>query len=287
VRTYDNSGGFDVLAFGFGFKASQTLRVGGTLNRWFNGYEQNFERVPRRRVQRLDRFDLSAWNVNLGVIWSPVEDLNLAAVGKTPFTAKVVLYRERTDIVTGEDGAPDEVFPTVSSESDDVRLEFPGAWGVGASWRPRNNLTFSSDYTRTYWSKARIENYFTLLQVPETETSVVRTFDSLVWPNVDAEKQADSIQLRFGVEYIIFAGRVKVPVRAGYINEQIYTLDYRGKAPHLNSVTVGTGLIAGSALLDVAYQYQEGSYYLPGINPFTTKTHRVFASVIYRWGGIR
>ena len=287
VRTYDNSGGFDVLAFGFGFKASQTLRVGGTLNRWFNGYEQRFERTPRRRVQRLDRFDLSAWNVNLGLIWSPVEDLNLAVVGKTPFTAKVVLYRERTDFVTGEDGAPDEAFGPFQHESDDVRLEFPGAWGVGASWRPRNNLTFSSDYTRTYWSKARIENYFTLLQVPETQSFVVRTFDSLMWPNVDAEKQADSIQLRFGVEYIIFAGRVKVPIRAGYINEQIYTLDDRGQAPHLNSVTVGTGLIAGSALLDVAYQYQDGSYYLPGGNPFTTKTHRVFASVIYRWGGIR
>ena len=77
-----------------------------------------------------------------------------------------------------------------------------------------------------------------------------------MWPNVDSEKQADSIQLRFGVEYIIFAGRVKVPVRAGYINEQSYTLDYRGKAPRLNALTVGTGLIAGSVLLDVAYQYQ-------------------------------
>jgi hypothetical protein len=123
--------------------------------------------------------------------------------------------------------------------------------------------------------------------VPGEEEPVVRPFDSLVWPNVDAEKQGDSIQLRFGIEYVIFAGRVKVPVRAGFVNEQIYTLDYRGKAPHLNSVTVGTGLIAGSALLDVAYQYQEGDYYLPGINYYQAKTHRFYASLIYRWGGLR
>ena len=58
MRTYDSSGGFDVIAFGLGLKAAQTLRVGGTLNRWFNGYEQAFERTPRRRVQRLDTFDL-------------------------------------------------------------------------------------------------------------------------------------------------------------------------------------------------------------------------------------
>ena len=270
VRTYQGKGGFDVLAFGLGFRPSRSLRVGGTLNRWFNGYEQRFERTPRRRAERFDRFEMSAWNVNLGLIWSPIETLNLAVVGKTPFTADVFLYRERTDIVTGEDGEDLPSVP-VSHESDNVRLEFPGAWGAGVSWRPRNNLTFSSDYTRTYWSKARIRNYFTLLQVDEGMP--IRDFDSLVWPNVDAERQGDSIQLRFGVEYIIFAARVKVPVRAGYVNEQIYTLDYRGRAPHLSSFTAGTGLIAGSALLDVAYQYQQGDYLpaghqlLPGEDP--------------------
>jgi long-subunit fatty acid transport protein len=182
----------------------------------------------------------------------------------------------------------------VSYTSDDVRLEFPGAWGVGASWRPRNNLTLATDYTRTYWSNARIRNYFTLLEVPTTANAPTNTFDSLVWPNVDAESQADSVQLRFGFEYVVLGSRVKVPLRAGYVNDQIYTKDFAGEAPHFNAVTMGTGLIAGSALFDLAYQYQWGSYLAAprdqasnaGI-PTSVKTHRFYASLIYRWGGIR
>jgi long-subunit fatty acid transport protein len=281
-RIYESDGGFDVLAFGLGFKVSRTVRVGGTLNRWFNGYVQDFERTTRRRTVRTDTFDIDGWNVNLGIIWSPVEELNLAAVGKTPFTLDVVLDRTRTDVVSGENGGPDVEEGPFNLTRDDVRLDFPGAWGVGLSWRPRDTFTAAADYTRTYWSKARIKNYFTLL-----EGGVTNDFPSLVWPNVDAESQADSIQLRFGLEYIVIGSKVKIPVRLGYVNDQIYTKDYRGKAPHFHSFTAGTGLIAGSALLDVAYQYQYGSYYAPNIIPYTAKTHRLYASLIYRWGGLR
>ncbi len=289
-RIYKSSGGFDVLAFGLGWKVTRTLRVGGTLNRWLNGYAQDFQRTSRRRVVRTDSFDLDAWNVNLGIIWSPVEELNLGVVGKTPFTADVVLDRYRQDIVTQEDGS-DLKSPPISYRSNDVRLEFPGAWGVGASWRPRSTLTVAADYTRTYWSKARIKNYFTLQQVPDQE-GPTNSFVSLVWPNVDAESQADSIQLRVGVEYVVIGSRVKVPLRAGYVNDQIYTKDYQGEAPHFNAFTLGTGLIFGSTLFDLAYQYQSGSYRAvarssTGGIETSAKTHRFFASVIYRWGGIR
>jgi long-subunit fatty acid transport protein len=241
-------------------------------------------------VQRLDTFDLQAWNVNLGLLWSPNDELNLGLVGKTPFTADVTLFRQRTDFVT------DQEPETISYESNDVRLEFPGAFGLGASWRPRENLTISGDYTYTFWSDARIRNYFTLLQIPElggSQEGPTNVFDSLVWPNVDAESQADAIQIRFGIEYVLLGSRVKVPLRAGYVNDQQYTKDYQGEAPHFNSVSIGTGLIAGQALFDVAYQYQWGEYRAPdaagsavGI-PFSAKTHRMYASLIYRWGGIR
>jgi long-subunit fatty acid transport protein len=286
LRTFEGEGGFDVLAVGLGWKATRTLRVGGTFNYWVNGYQQTFERTPRRRVLRVDTFDLEGWNVNLGLLWSPLEELNLGIVGKTPFTADVTLYRRRTDFVTDSDVPPE----TITFTSSDVRLEFPGAFGLGASWRPRDTLTLSADYTYTFWSDARIRNYFTLLTVPEGTEGKINVFDSLVWPNVDAESQADSIQIRFGVEYVLLGSRVKIPVRAGYVNDQQYTKDFQGNAPHFHSVTFGSGIIVGSALFDVAYQYQWGSYRVDGSaagTAFSSKTHRVYASVIYRWGGIR
>jgi long-subunit fatty acid transport protein len=124
-RIYERDGGFDVIALGAGWKVTRTLRVGGTLNRWFNGYEQNFERTTRRRTVRTDTFDLDAWNVNVGVIWSPIEQLNLAAVGKTAFTADVVLDRTRTDIATGEDGGQDIPSGPFNIKGEDVELDMP------------------------------------------------------------------------------------------------------------------------------------------------------------------
>ena len=103
IRTGDSTGGFDVVALGTGFRVINSLRLGGTLNRWFNGYTQTFIREPRvgrtrGRVDQVSEYELSGWNANVGVIWEPLESLNVGAVGKTPFTADVSLRRERTDI---------------------------------------------------------------------------------------------------------------------------------------------------------------------------------------------
>ena len=46
IRTGESTGGFDVVALGTGFRVFNSLRVGGTLNRWFNGYTQTFIREP-------------------------------------------------------------------------------------------------------------------------------------------------------------------------------------------------------------------------------------------------
>ena len=86
---------------------------------------------------------------------------------------------------------------------------------------------------------------------------------------------------------MLIRSRVKVPLRVGYVNDQQYTKDFAGEAPHFNAFTAGTGLILGSTLFDVAYQYQWGSYTAVGGAPYNAKAHRLYASVIYRWGGIR
>ncbi|MFI5184227.1 MAG: hypothetical protein ACHQNV_07510, partial [Vicinamibacteria bacterium] len=72
TRRIVSNGGFDVLALGWGWQVRRGLRLGGTLNRWLNGYSQRVE-VPAGRAvptrQNAD-FSVSGWNVNLGLIWS-------------------------------------------------------------------------------------------------------------------------------------------------------------------------------------------------------------------------
>jgi len=94
------SGGFDVLALGTGFRVVPSLRIGATVNRWVNGYRQDRNRLATRGTtdQNFD-FRLSGWNFNGGIIWSPLESLNLGVVGKTTMKGDIILVRNRMDVI--------------------------------------------------------------------------------------------------------------------------------------------------------------------------------------------
>jgi long-subunit fatty acid transport protein len=285
----DAHGGFDVIALGTGLQITRHLRVGGTLNRWTSGYHQNLTRNPAAEGEKIRQLELNldfrGWNTNLGAIWSPVEEVNLAAVFKTSFTGDIGLARMRTDTYSG--GA----VTTNAHTSGDVSLDFPAALGFGASWRPRSPLTISADYTRSYWSGAYIHNYFILPPTPAPNGGAPfpspppTTFARLPWPQL-AVAQSDTEQIRGGVEYVVLTGKFKVPIRVGYFSDQQLAQAADGSAPRFNSWTAGTGLIVGPVLFDIAYLYQSGAFVdMNGVrNSITTK--RFVASMIYRHGGL-
>jgi len=297
TRVFDLSlqGGFDVVALGSGFQLWRRLRVGATLNRWFNGFEQETTRLQRfqaRTVTQTEQrveFDLSGWNVNVGVIWAPTEGLNLGVVAKTPFTARVKLSRSRTDFFT--DMPSPETTTSNEFASDDLRLEFPWAAGFGVSVRPRSALTLSADYTRTAWSDARIREYFLLERTPLGEAAptpaVSNTiFAQLPYPTLDVEnRQADTDQIRVGVEWVLIGARFKVPLRAGYFTDRQLFRDRTFAAPLFTGFTVGTGLLTGPFLLDVAYVLERGDYEdIDSQSHVSARSSRFWVSLIYRRG---
>jgi long-chain fatty acid transport protein len=283
VRNIHASGGFDVIAFGSGLQVTRKLRLGLTLNRWFNGYTQTLDRqddLGRRPSSQRVVFGLSGWNVNLGVIYSPVESLNLGAVYKNGFTGNVTLERARQEF----DPASGELLSANWGYRSDVTLDFPAAFGVGASWRPVSPLTLSVDYTRTQWAQGAIHNFFTL-----PKTGPIATADSLPYPNLKPDQpQSDTEQLRAGVEYVVIAGRLKVPLRTGFFSDrQLFPAPPNDAPPTFHGVTGGTGLIVGRLLIDFAYVYEWGSYDdYPGSDQLQpavkARSHRVFVSLIYR-----
>jgi hypothetical protein len=304
----ESNGGFDVLAFGTGFRPTRRLRVGFTVNRWLNGYEQELVRhllpgnIRPIREFKLD-FRPRGWNFNLGVIWSASDTLNLGLVVKTPFGADVKLSKARADTWDSDSGFEDQTFN--AHTSDDVRIDFPASVGFGISWRARDTLTLSADFTQTGWSEAHIFNYFTLPFTPRREDPsdpIVRpppyVFEELPYPTLISE-QVDAQQFRAGVEWVVISSpRLKIPVRAGYFNDRQITAYRDGAVPRYNGVTVGTGLILGPLLLDVAYLLEFGSDVVNTPVPDPTegtggtvpvrnslRTQRFFASVIYRFGG--
>lgn len=288
LRIVQSDGGFDVLTFGSGWQFSRRFRAGLTINRWLNGYRQTIERPAPRMVptRQNSNFTLSGWNLQVGVIWSPRESLNLGAVIKTGFSGNAKLARSRVDLFTAVDGT---TFPTTNAYSrPDLVLNFPGAAGFGVSWRPRSNLTISLDYTRTFWSKGRINNFFTLPStLPDDEAPPVPTFPTdffplLPYPTLNDFGQKDTEQVRMGVEYVIIGRRLKWPLRAGYFSDGQYFRDASGHAPRFTGLTGGAGVILGPFLLDVAYVSERGSYTDFDLNRNTIRSHRLFASLIYR-----
>jgi hypothetical protein len=287
ILTTEGTGGFDVLAIGTGLQVARSLRAGFTLNRWMNGYHQSRARTgSRRQRQELD-YDLSGWNVNLGLIWTPWESLNLGLVGKTPFTGSLTLRRERTDFFPTE---TPETITTNAAERDDVTIDFPAAVGIGASWRPRSPLTLSMDYTRTLWSKGRIFNFFTVPQTPPAPPDAPApppdVFAELPYPTLEDPAQTDTQQFRVGVEYVLIGSRVKWPLRAGFFRDQQYFRSATGSAPRFTGFTGGVGILAGPFLFDVAYVHEWGDYVDTGepAGRVFSKFQRLFVSLIYRHG---
>ena len=322
-RTGASDGGFDVVAFGTGLRLSRHVRAGFTVNRWLNGYDQTLSRTILKDNQHpLREFGLdfrpSGWSFNFGVIVSPLEQLNVAAVYKTPFTADVSLDKSRRDS-WGTISSIEEV-TTNAASSEAVRLDFPSSYGFGLSWRPRDTLTLSADFTRTHWSEARIQNYFELSATQPSDDGVPAVPPPpVVYPNrqyptlrpvpdpsdpadpLRLQGQQDAEQFRVGVEWVLIRGGLKVPLRAGYFNDRQIEPVLGGNPPRFNGFTVGTGLILGSMLFDVAYVYEFGEYSVAAeattggefdVPPTAQaplrnalKTNRFYASVIYRFSG--
>jgi len=318
-----SNGGFDVVAVGTGLRLSRQVRAGFTVNRWLNGYEQTLSRTILKDNQHpLREFGLdfrpSGWSFNFGLIVSPFEQLNVAAIFKTPFAADVSLDKSRRD--SWGTIADIEEVTTNAASSEAVRLEFPSSYGFGLSWRPRDQLTLSADFTRTHWSEARIQNYFELSATQPSEDGVPAVPPKpVVYPNrqyptllpvpdpsdpadpLKLRGQQDAEQFRVGVEWVLIRGGLKVPLRAGYFNDRQIAPVLGGNPPRFNGFTAGTGLILGSMLFDVAYVYEFGEYSVaaeattggeldvpPPAQPplrFAVTTNRFYASVIYRFSG--
>ena len=284
-----SAGGFDVIAFGTGVVVGHNLRAGATLNRWFNGYRQTLDRETLRNdvlghTTQVSDYSLAAWNFNVGLMWSPLEQLNVGFVYKSQFTADVELNKNRIDLT-----APSTQNEASSSDLGPVTLKIPASVGLGASWRPRSQLTVSADYTQTFWSKGEIRNFFSLpaRSVPNRPAPAT-VFPSLPYPTLDpTQTQRDTVQLRGGVEFVFILGRVKLPVRAGAFSDRQYVQSLGGGAPYFTGLTAGTGIVLGPVLLDFAFIHETGNYRAldpssAELTDVTVHSRRLIGSVIYR-----
>jgi hypothetical protein len=304
--TVEGKGGFDTLSLSSGFEVHPRVRLGLSVNRWFQGFSQSVDRpdVQTGGSRQIDStWDISGTNINLGVLFTPTPKLNLGAVLKTPFEASVKLSKTRTDDIRIRNEAGRIPPPTVNSESGDVRIRFPKVYGLGASYRATNTVTVSADFTRTGWSQARITNFFGLGRLGLLPSDVDR-YPELPFPAVEAgpQGQADTNQLRVGAEWVLRlgqSGNLLLPVRAGFFRDGqpviIKLNDENGlPLPEVRPVffgfTAGLGMTIGGVLVDVAYIRERGDVPTQEFNELIgdptrkIRYNRVFASMMVRFG---
>ena len=238
---------------------------------------------PFPTVERTE-FDLEGWNVNLGLIASPFENLNLGVVAKTGFTGKARQRIARFD-ASDPTGPPQNAFDSGLPGYPQMEIDFPGAVGVGASWQPSSPLTLSMDYTLTFWSEGKIRNFF---QLPFQGPPVVpgrNHFPELPYPTLTDDDQQDTQQIRVGLEYVALRGdRVVLPLRVGYFSDRQHFRSADGTAPRFDGVAAGTGVAVGPMLLDVAYTFEFGDYLDvdQSGSRIKVRAHQLYVSVIYR-----
>jgi hypothetical protein len=326
--TVEGKGGFDTVSLSSGFEVHPRLRLGVSVNWWINGFSQLVDRPNAqtggyRRIE--STWDISGTNFNVGGLITPTPKLNLGVVYKTPFAARVRLTKVREDLTTA---ALDPLtnlrpVPDVNRRSGDVTLRFPRVYGLGASYRPSNTLTFSADFTRTAWSRATITNFFSLARRPaSSDGGLVNGVDPYVdiygdrpFPAVEVPataegvfRQVDTGQVRTGVEWVLRLGQsggLLIPLRAGFFRDGqpvIIKLKDAGRPeadgietqPSFSGFTAGFGVTVGGVLFDVAYIREGGdvpaSRKADGVDlkdpdgKRNIRYNRLFASVMLRFG---
>lgn len=316
--TVQGNGGFDTLSLSSGFELHPRLRLGVSVNRWFNGFSQTVNRPDAQTggYRRIDSsWDISGTNINLGAIFTPTPKLNLGAVLKTPFRADLRLTKVREDQInkpdpeTGKRPLADSNY----ASSDDVSIRFPRVYGLGASYRATNTVTISADFTRTAWSESTIDGFFSLARRPRTAVAeplpatgdpLVDRYGTLPFPAVEegANGQADTSQIRVGAEWVLRlgqSGNVLIPLRAGFFRDGqpviIRLNDANGEPlpeeqPTFSGVTAGIGVTVGGALFDLAYIRERGDVKASRNNTGeadatrSIRYNRIFASVMVRFG---
>jgi hypothetical protein len=269
------NGGFDTLSLAAGFQVHSKARVGFALNRWIGGFSQTVDRFPAEPpdpdfpgLSIVERTISSDWtlrgtNANLGLILTPIPELNVGIVYKSSLKGDLRLYKTRVDKDLGT--APVDNF----YGTEHARLKLPRVRGIGLAYNASSRLTLSADVTETQWSAATIQGFFTLRggagEAPDTYAS------PLPFPATEAQRQADSRQIRVGVEWIWTpssqAGNFLVPLRAGFFRDGQPVFKKvtdpvsgvtRDEKVAFNGLTFGIGVDVDGKLIDFAYVREGG-----------------------------
>jgi long-subunit fatty acid transport protein len=181
-------------------------------------------------------------NFNLGLLWEINSKLNLGIVFKSPFDAQLDHYYLFQSSVIFPN-APGSNFQNEMKRKGTVKLEMPMSYGIGLALRLSDTLTFDMDLHRTDWS-----NYI----LHDAEGNEMNPITGKLHSDANV---TDTIQARFGGEYLIIWKNMVIPIRAGVFYDPEPAT---GSPDDFFGFSLGSGIAYKSFVYDIAYQYRFG-----------------------------
>ncbi len=312
TESVEQKGSIERWTVATAFDITPRLMAGLAWNSWGGSWTFHGEGfaaewpIPRLRSQStanatLDQEShLHGQNFTLGLLWRS-EEVRVGLSYQNPFMAKFRysgFYSAGSNFTT----AKLTEFPLETAGAT-YRVHWPETFSAGVSYRPHPQFQVAVDWSRTPWSKARMEAPGTVFDGQnflDPASPSTNGTGGVMRPGtaVDAES------LRSGAEYLLLVGRVIIPLRVGYFKEpQAMANAATGENRVLKGFTVGTGIKVGPIAFDIAFKAGESKRLVGGLNTTLSagettvfgnslgleeerlKTRELVFSVIYQFKG--
>ncbi len=225
-------GGIDTYTLGLATGLGPSVYVGASLSLWRGEIGQTTYRSTNATFYTTDSSDnlvvadaLSLWQAtaetrkisgvsgSFGILVLPLRWLRLGAVYRTKWSGTDTV---NASISYSNVYATGGAYRYSGSTSFDSKVEWPASYGFGVAIQPVSTLTLSADYTATDWRKGRTDAEVTSWTFgSDGSASPVVGEASFPTTTFAAGAQNNQKGTRFGAEYVIRAGKVLVPIRAG------------------------------------------------------------------------
>jgi long-chain fatty acid transport protein len=240
-QTIIGSSGIDVLALTSAFYLTDYLSFGITMQFFFNSgtiaYDHSSTALSYRQ-EYIDKFQDQNLVLGLLVKFSP--EIILGISYNTQYSAA---FTSQSSYLESDSESP-------ATASLDTVVLVPAQISVGLLLKPYKYMDLSLDYTRRYWSRSTIADFYGSPGELQFPVKNEYTFS-----------QKDVSNLRMGVQINIPVPKATVFVRGGYSIDRPLFSDSTGSVVKLKGYSLGVGIDFSSKVrVDAAYMRQKGTW---------------------------
>jgi long-subunit fatty acid transport protein len=248
----EGSAGIDVLGFTSAFYLTDYFSFGITLQQFINSGSitytagsDSFSGIPwSSREEFVEKIKGRNWV--FGLIGKLTQDIVLGISYHTPLTG--TLESKLTYDLMVDPGSP-----ITTTSSTKAAVVIPMQLSFGLLLRPYSFMRVAFEYSKFYWSKARLSNYY-------------GSEEELRFPvRGDTSSQEDTENYRLGVEFKIPLERAIIFLRGGLFSDQQLFIDASSAVVKFKGYSLGLGIdISSMVKMDIGYMRQKGTWNEPG-----------------------